>query len=805
MRYSSELFFHINRPSVGGYTAFGVNRLALESQEFGGQDVDPLEGRAVGKPWSVDLVDFSTSVTSILADSSGRTELIGQRGILAETTAGTYPLIGSTDFWNAAGRISDIMLLPDQTYRIVMEDALLRLRSAPIFVKNTTSNGSQLYPPGLMGHWGRFTARGGVPGRVVSTFVNLSEIQIPLVTPLSRDIVDAIMNDYEGVYDGTNASTGDGNFRHLRLNVNGADYPVYGFGGFAPYGIGTHLSVFERDVSEHTELRVWVTGLSVSTTGTNEGVDAGDCILHMTSGPPSAVNPIHIGTSAGINPFQLLKNILNGNYGSSSLMPTYSTHLTDLINDKSFPLTWFRITEPQRMVEWVEENICKPYGAILFTDAHAEDSVVPQTIFLPDPDNHPSASLFEFTSTNLREAPTWIQSKRTICTVTQTTIERVSEITPTRAKALGYSFPADALEINSFTTEFVHDRASNLGRHVREIYLGVAAGNSIASVYQERLAREMFERYGDGAIWGEIQGVSTEGSTGVHDVTPGDFVKINLSVYPNVGIQGRGGTRVVQIMSRAETPVGPVFEYLDAAEDPPTITAPTLTAANSTRNPRHALTITLGGLSTATSSGPAAGWEIEVANSASTLAINSTLWELRSAARQPRSTDPWYISSGTFDITELKSGSTYFVRARFGLYQGYHSAWTYTTAGVGTSQLAGPSGLAATGHTISTIDFSWTNATASTGYPLEVRHSTFGGTLARTQVLQPGMTRYRLDGLSSGTTYTFDARYYDTYGGVSPSTSMSTETTGTSTSAPALQSFYLRWGRSSTTPAGLMY
>jgi len=98
------------------------------------------------------------------------------------------------------------------------------------------------------------------------------------------------------------------------------------------------------------------------------------------------------------------------------------------------------------------------------------------------------------------------------------------------------------------------------------------------------------------------------------------------------------------------------------------------------------------------------------------------------------------------------------------------------------------------------LQLSWTNSTASTGYGIEFQASTFGGTLATTQVLEPGTNRYTLDGLSGATTYTASVRYRDPYGGVSPSTSLSTETLSTAGAGTCagIGNFYLLLGDEST-------
>lgn len=751
---------------------------------IGGQDVRPLEGRAESQQWPVDVVDYSSGVTSILSDTSGRANLLGRLADFAiNLDSSGWRTLGT-------GRLSDIQLKENVgAYRFLMDDELFLARNSLIFTQTTTV---YIYPPGLQSTFMNFRPRQLGGANVVGKESNLVLVHFDAVAPISRSIWEEIRKDLTAQQFYHTNST-QGNFQFLRFNSCGLDFEVWGMGDSpAPSYV---LQVLDEQPLI-MPVRVWVVDPSANLTTASSGqIFPGNEIrltrahLHMNSARPSPTRPKHIGGEFGTHPFQLVKDIWDGTYGDATIRYD-STALNSLITNTFYPSMWWRITEPVVMEEWLEDHIFKPFGVVPFVNA--DGRIEPYAVFLPSSDVADVSTLFAFTSTNLRTPhPTWLQTKRELCTVVDYEQQIVHSVGTE-------DFPADLLAVKSWTTEFVNDRVATLGRHLSEITYG---GGIVADSYQQlilapALARETFDRFGDGPIWGRLHALSS----GTSGVTPGQFVSIGLATYPNVGLQGRGGSRVVQIMSKTNTPYGPDFDYLNAATTDAPLASPTLTVTTSGLSPLHSLVATIGGIpSSAASVGTTSpiirmdgGWQLEFANAASTLASNSTAWQPVASSN----------SSGAFEITRLKSGSTYWGRVRATRSNRFRSAWVYTTSGVATQELTGPTGLAATGHTISTIDLSWTNSTASTGYNPEMLASTFGGTLTSTALLPPGSDRYRMWNLSSGTTYTFGVRYRDPYGGVSPSTTLSTETTGASSGAGSISGFHLIYGNEST---GVVY
>jgi len=744
-------------------------------EEIGGIDVRPLEGHVESRPWNIYVADVSTAVTSILADSSGRMNKLGRLAELQRNLDSSgWVTIGT-------GRVSDI-LLGDQiaNYQFVLEDEHYLARQSMIFNVGTTT--VHIYPPGLDASW--FIAQAVRKGtaRLTRRTGNLSYLRFDAAGPISQDIIELVKADLRKRLSlGTDTTVG--NFETLRFRSSGADYEIYGWGAepFAPY-LTRQLDLGANNFSA---AELWVVDpsavLGSPTTNVDTAPKLTDVYLYMPDHQPTETLPLHLGGLVGVNPFQLVKDVYDSSYGGQALRYD-STALSTLITDGGFPPQFYRITEPANMGEWLETNVYGPLGVVPFTNA--DGRIEPQSVFLPSSDSVDIDTLLELTSTNLTTPhPTWRHSKREIVTKIRWRRPVARELSVLEMSE--GRFAADRLRITQYTTELDHDRLAAFGEYV-VTYDVADFGAVVPRHLAPALAAERFDRFGDGPIWGSLSLLSS----GTSDLRAGQFATITLGTMPNPGTLGRGGTRIVQVMSRAETMRGPICDYLDVGPDAavlgaPTISATTSTGAANSADAYHTLKVSIGSVTTD------GGWDLQGAQSASTLASNSTAWSLMLGSSD---------SSQTVTIPALESGSTYFFRARNLKPQRWRSAWAYTTAGIATQELAGPSGLAATGITASRLQLSWTNSTASTGYGIEFQASTFGGTLATTQVLEPGTNRYTLDGLSGATTYTASVRYRDPYGGVSPSTSLSTETLSTASAGTCagIGNFYLLLGDEST-------
>jgi len=753
-------------------------------EEIGGQDVRPLEGRAESRPWSVHVADISTAVTSILADSSGRAVLLGR---LADFQRNL-----DSSGWNTlgTGRLADILLNPDvASYEFLLENELALTLRQRIFTAPASPT-VYAFPPGLMSTWAyEFGPRQIGNALLQRRSGNLSFVVLDRTSPASVDVMNTIRGDILSNGLGySNASTA-GNFNTLRFHCSTAaqDFEVWSIGDVLESQVDQDAAIQDQMDRPDQGISLWVVDpnavMGSSSQISDVGIPLTGVYLYLPNHDPTPSLPYHVGGALGVPPFQLVQDIYEGTYGGAAVRYD-STALSNLINNRLYPHVLFRIEEPQNMGEWLETHIYAPFGVVPFVNS--DGRIEPRSVLLPSSDIADIDALTEVTSTMLvAPHPTWQHLGRELVTVARVHSQRYSKLTDGQVAREGYRVPADYLIPTPIVDEFRHDRVTQLGERVHDLhYDGVGRPFPIGSgLWANAVIQETFDRYGDGPIMGRF-GTLSSGTSGIR---AGDYVKVTLATYPNIGTLGRGGTRIVQVLSRAETPSVPVFDYLDVGPDGTVLSAPTITASSSTgaaNSPEayHQLKVALSNITTD------GGWQLQAGQSASTLARDSTAWY------HVGSSD----SSATVVLDRLKSGSTYFFRARNTKPQRWRSPWAYTTSGIATPELTGPSGLASTGHTASLINYSWNNSTASTGYLIEFQASTFGGTLATTQTLLSGTNRYTLSGLSAATTYTASIRYLDPYGGVSPSTSLSTETTSAAGAAATVGNIYLLIGDEST-------
>jgi hypothetical protein len=94
--------------------------------------------------------------------------------------------------------------------------------------------------------------------------------------------------------------------------------------------------------------------------------------------------------------------------------------------------------------------------------------------------------------------------------------------------------------------------------------------------YTLGVAREIFDRWGRGAIGGDLHCLPSV------TVDVGQEVQVNIPQLPNAQtgafpVSQRGGTRIVQVVRRTESPSGPDLYVLDSGTTAQPATLPTFT------------------------------------------------------------------------------------------------------------------------------------------------------------------------------------------------------------------------------------
>lgn len=742
--------------------------------------VRPTLGRAESQPWTLDILDDGSSVTSHLSDSSGRLFLLGRIASVERSLGGAAFAV------HGAGRISDVLLTANiGIYQLVVEDERRIERNATIF---NTTNTTRLYPagPGIRyGFWpavpsGTLTAITRNGKAVLVTFEQNSLSAI-------ADVAVQAIRDNLGVAPLTVPSS-KGNFANLRCRIGSRDLGIISFG--TVHVADQPSQSWFQDLDNYAQspqrgygIKCWVWA---TTSQLSVGTKYSSAFLHMYSAPPSLATPLHVGSSLGVTPPQMLKNVYNGQYSSAgSPKVRYSTAAFDVLGRQSWPLVRFRITGRANMADWLEQNIYRPFLLAPLVDSQGR--VVPTSLKLP---NSTTGITWTFNASNLREPyPTWQHLGREQVTRLRIVAEAewagpgigrsiVGPAPTTSGTFPGFQGqPGGDLMLTAPSTYILdHDRITQFG--IKELVLesrGVHPTNAVqqqdsqvlppswdgsgvggfqifpaVTQYLSWLKRDFFDRYGDGPIMGKFSALSTaEGQNA------GTYVKLALGTFPNPSLQSRGGTRVIQLLSRDDMPEGPEFTYLDAGNSLAGLAAPTLTLSTSTADRKHSLVATVGAV-------PAAGgYRLEINGSTSSPSSASAFWT-------PVLTVT--ATAGAQRLGNLPAGKKFWLRAQNQQANRIRSSWTLST-GKTTGAITAPSSFASTSITSNSVGLKWAPGDVDEMTDLHVNTSTglttFTSTNRTLRIATPNTKHITVTQLAAGTKYLFAVRHADPFGGYS--------------------------------------
>lgn len=731
----------------------------------------PGRGRSEAQPWDVMIADMGSTFTSQLADSSGRLNLLGRIGLAQTNRDGA----GWTNL--GAGRLTDIYLDDSvAAYRVVVEDERTLEGTALIF---NTTNTTRLFPGGphtQYGGWGgpnkgnvEVSGRGTEAGTTNMWRVTFFRA----FPPISNAAREAIKNDLIS----NPALTTKGNFTHARLRIGNTDYPIVGaldVSSTNPSGWSRPSENFTGSIDSWGDqlVRVWVAASSNQLTAVTEYSSA---FLHMFTAPPSAATPLHIGGGGGQHPMQILKNILDGTYSSTETpkvrysTAALSTGSTGLMG-QPMPLVRFRITGPAVLREWVEDYLYAPF--MVAPTIARDGTIVPVSLKLP---NSTAAIATTLTGANLRDPhPSWSHPRRDAVTVLNVEYEH---------EQFSADGAADHIEGVPKTFEVLHDRVSMLGRKTltlkaHGLHTGAGSPNQVDGQqvtntvdfkrYVAFIQRDFFDRFGDGPIMGTLHGMESGSSA----ITPGKFVKVNLETYPNPANAARGGTRIVQVLGRGDTPLGPEFPYLDAGPNLQQVTNPTIALTTSAADPHHSVVATIGTV-------PAGGsFNLELAHSSALPAASNQLWQ---------SWETTGRTSGAYRIGRRPSNTKVWARVQATKPNRIRSDWVNST-GKTTLKITGPTGFAGSSISAGTVLGTWSIGDPAYDVSVHADTSTSAAlsTANRITMMAAGSKRYRFEGLDSTTKYLLGVRHVDPYGGVSTGSYAAVTTTVATRTSPSM-------------------
>lgn len=802
--------------------AFTLDTLLQAPPTILGPRIRPFEGRTEAQPWTIDVLDGSQAITALIADGNGRAQLMNRWIQVLRNTG------GAGDVVIGAGRLTDLMMkdsVVDWRLTVQQETAL----SGAEIIFNTT-NTTRLYPPGPHRNYGPFRAPD--KGTVTAVAYYSSGVKQVLMRFNGGGTLYSVGGSWVPLTDlGAEAIKGDlqdlpmpgratGVFKHLRLRVGNTDYPITSFGTLTAQGKyptstghGRHtylrpdpnfIGPVDSYVNSNVSPECWIV-VSSSTTfaagsfgfvsssgssGGRRGTQYSSAFLHMFTAPPSEATPLHIGGSSGIHPMTLKRQLMNGAYASTGLVkPRISTAAFDNgttgLERVPMPRVRFRVTGQQPRGDWIVQQLNAPFGVADFIDSSGR--IVPKSVWLP---NTTSVFGYTFTAANMQEPhPTWTQPGRETITAIrlQYTNEQwvVGGLTPSLVAPTikPTNAPADFIRVTPTTQELLHDRVKQIGYRPLKMRcdgvhpqlaspfdggiwpFGPPAPDPSLQALLATLQGEVFQRFGDGPIMGTITALSSADS-----VEAGDWAAIALGTFPNPATLARGGSRLVQLMTKTRTPNGPVFEYLDAGPYLQRLTAPSVTLALSTISKKHGLKATISGLPTG------AQFQLELAKSTGAAAPASTsqLWTRINTS---------VATTGTYNIGRRPAGSAWWARTRSVGYVRVKSTWHNSTAKITTSGLAAPTIVGVSNIKAQSADLSFTPG--ETAYMLQTFVDTSTSATFSTANLagaqSAGGTRFSYFGLTPNTKHKVGVRHTDNLGGYSAaaSTTFTTLSSGT--------------------------
>ncbi len=748
--------------------------------------VDLLRGRTESNSTDVMVTDVADQLTSQLADANGRMQLLLRVCALQERVhQGTWTTIYS-------GRLAAIREAGTaRVYRLRIEDERHMERGVRVF---DTTDTIRLYPTGPVYRYnGKSAAQdsesfvsdvGTSPLRYVvlrCTFAQSSDVAL-------RYMIDDLSEEYN-VF-GPGGSQRVRRFSTLRCFVAGAEREILAFDDppASLYGsIRTQVADLERMLQEdewrNRLITVVLSSEQYSVGGDDwsialptEGDIFTDLHIFATPMPTTPRTPMHLGVQdpshaygvavgvAGIHPFTLARRIYTANNIAFD-----TAAMQSLEDDPFYGLVRYRVTKGQTLSKWMDENIYAPNMVVPFINLETGE-IAPRSVRLPDASTFTLSDLFDFTPHVLQMQPEFRHTSADI--VNRLVFEyRTEQVTNQQFRKDNPDYDLDRIEVSDREYAVDHDNQSTFG--VKERKLGMHGRHSRSSIatFGATIANERFARYGDGAVLG-----SFTAALSARVVQAGDFATISLDSFPNAALNGRGGSRVIQLLRKNKHPHNYSFEYIDAGPALQPLSTPVVAATANANDPKYAIDVQVSSI--------AIGDTIflEYAVGSVEPAATSTDWTMVGA--------PVVAIASTHDyvIAPLPSGSTIWTRARIGRLGRVRSLWS-TASSQATTAMVAPSALTANVLNGRDVDVSWTNGEASQRIETLIDTQAIGPAtpVVFGQPLAAGTTTLPLRGLDVNQVHTFEVRHVDPQGGVSAGVKVEFTTSAVQPVAPDMK------------------
>jgi len=701
-----------------------------EVPSFGGQVVRYTEGRTESEPYWLSFLDLNGEFTAFMA-ASGRMAVLGRLAELRiATDGGAFTRVDLR-------RLSNLRGGSEGAFDVELSDERWIERRTLLFEKTTSW---QLDPFGQSVAWMGRAAKGtrsygvDVVGTDYVALFPLAGVQhvTPLVVTVLRGDLLEDPTITAGAFDALRFADPAATDRTvLRFDP---DLDAVAAGGVVTQltdPLGPFLRLGE-DPFWNAVLVHWPShGLTQGATVTGR--------LHWPAGIPTTKDtPYLLGGTNGIRAPDLYQEIAAGDHGGP--VQQVAAGAFSALSGDIYPPGWYRIEEPKPRDRWTEDNCCRPYGVLPFTD---DGALAPRSMRPPqdvDPD-----TLYEFNLSNVREGLVWEHPGREAITA-------VTLRAQARLPVFNLVFPVRRRR--------VHDTVTLLGLKEQDLQVDtIFRWQDLAGVFAG-LTTDLFERFGDAPQrW--------DGTALIEDASPvpGDLVVLDLDELrcPNAATGARTGKRVVHVLERRrvyEAEQGFYqYRWLDAGPNSQPLASPTVVISQTTGDTKH-------GVDVAVSSVPAGATAIvQLAHGAS-----------------PAAADWFTVRTGvgneTITIGNRPSNTLISARAIATAPNRIRSGFS-TVDDVTTASLTAPSAVTATaaGRSVK-VEATLGETTYAVEYLID----------DVSQIILPaGSSQHTLHGLDAGT-FDFGVRHRDAFGGVSATTE-DTETTGTPLPSPDLAAF----------------
>jgi len=771
---------------------------------------DIKTGRSSVGVYTIEILDAKTQASNnatrwasaFIGDVNGRLNIVGKKALIEESTDG-----GST--WNIffCGRVNKFDLSSKLTYTVEIGDNLELLKQK-IFATDTTTTSAvfkSVFPLGILDRLEMPDSQSSLP-QTPGFPISKAEIAANANQQLRYDRWLTLFNS--SVQDPRNFwSFGErfNNSAGVNSDVNGGQQPLRArieiSGSYYYYSVESLQtpSNANRNNSLQQIQKIHIDELDLS----DPRFSSISNVPAQTFSNVANIPRIWIYALPGDNeikgtlyvnatPYQVLRDILTGSYFPKSFpqlsIPFDTGSISTLETLRPLEKMVYRIEESMEAAEFIEKQICKPFG-LGYTFESQLVNGVPQNAFRLFSTYIPTASAglstLDDTSVIAGTEQTWNTNEPVLSVAGNYYIEYFKTYdrnTLSAAKSEGMIDPTiqqkfpllyaltSVIDPSVKIEEIDFNGLRGLNGDTFTNSIGGTIGNVAADVYTQGRAIAYLKKYFDRNQFGNpLVQLSCARNITTNAIKVGDFVLVDVDVLPNQALHIRGGTRIYQVVQKNYEGLQIDFTLLDSGVNQ-TMPAPSFGIVSSSVSNQIDFQVSV----------PTASiieMEYAVVPSGAAVPANSSVnWIFYTSQRNTGVTQ-------SFSIDTVPEGRTTYIRARTTSPADGDTKLPspYVIASpVTLENITAPTNLAVSDITAKSAEINWTNTNEL--FSIEVKLASPQGEPITTIIeLPPSSSTFDLTGLDLNTNpaHTVGIRYIDAYKGFSPLVTASFTATGT--------------------------